>query len=98
MDFTYATAFALSLLVGFFAALLLALAGKAVTRTHYRRMFMGVVAADFLLLVNWSRLSLDTSWILIADLVFFTLYGAIGIGIGMAPAIAVRAMIRRLRR
>ncbi|WP_423602674.1 hypothetical protein [Sphingomonas sp. MS122] len=98
MDFTYWIAFALSLLVGLVTAFALVAAGKQPTRKHYRRIVASVVAIDCLLLINWSAITLEESWILAVDLVFFTIYGALGAAIGMFPAIVVGAIVRRLRR
>lgn len=98
MDFTYWIAFALSLLAGFIAAFALVAAGKQPTRKHYRRIVASMIAVDYLLLINWSAITLEESWILAVDLVFFTIYGAIGAAIGMFPAIIIGAIVRRLRR
>lgn len=98
MDFTYLVAFALSVLVGFAIALALIIAGRTPNRKHYRIGVAGVIATDYLLLINWSAITLNEIWILAVDLAFFTIYGCMGIAIGMLPVIAAVTITRRLRR
>ncbi len=98
MDFTYFVALALSALFGFIVAAALVAAGKAPTLKHYRTTVFSMMAIDYLVLINWPAVTFQESWILAVDFVFFTIYGVIGVAIGMFPVIAARAIIQRLRR
>lgn len=98
MDFTYYVALVLALLVGGTVAVVLALVHKPLNWKAYRIAVIIAVALDFLLLVNWSALPFGEAWILLADLLFFSLYSLVGCALGMLPVKAVRAIVRRLRR
>lgn len=96
MDFTYLVALILSVVIGFAGALVfIAMRGRS-----YRRLVVSVllviVAADFALLLDWSRANEFTASILLADAAFFVGYGLVGGLIGALPVLSLRAAYRKL--
>ena len=94
MDFTYFVAGFLSLLIGFGGAIIfVAMRGRS-----YRRLLVTAVAiavgADFALLLDWSHMASMTAGLLLADLMFFTLYAFAGCSLGAFPVLAGRRVVR----
>jgi hypothetical protein len=98
MDLTYWIAFVFAALVAFGLSIPLALAGREPTRTQRRRLLLFMLATDFVVLVNWTKIADAPWWVPVADLIFFPVYTMIGIAIGTAPSALVLAIVRRLRR
>lgn len=96
MDFTYLVALFLSVVIGFAGALVfIAMRGRS-----YRRLAIAVllviVAADFALLLDWSRVNQFTLSLLLTDAAFFVGYGLLGGLMGALPVLGLRAAYRRL--
>lgn len=98
MDFTFFAAFFVAIVAGFVGASIVALSGQRLSRSHFRKIVFWTVPAGFLLSVNWSRVTLADSGMLVVSFVFITLFGAIGVAIGMAPVAVIRALTRGSKR
>ena len=95
MDFTYIVALLLSIIVGSVVFVVFTFAkAKAYWRWVAAATVLGVVL-DFALLVDWRQINTVGRRILLFDLVFFTVYGAIGVMLGSLPVLAVRGFIGR---
>lgn len=96
MDFTYILALFLSAIIGFVGSLVFI----AMRRRSYRGLAISILlttlAADFSLLLDWSRVSEFTAPLLLTDLAFFVGYGLVGGLIGALPVLGLRAIYRRL--
>lgn len=98
MDFTYFVAFALSVIIGFASALVfIAVRGRSYLRLAAFSL-IAAVAADFALLIDWSRTDEMTATFLLTDAAFFAVYGLIGGVVGALPVIGSRLIYRRFRR
>jgi hypothetical protein len=96
MDFTYLVALVLSVIIGFAGALMfIAMRGQSYRRFAISVVFV-IVAADFALLVDWSRANEFTASFLLTDAAFFVGYGIVGGLIGALPVLGLRAAYRRL--
>lgn len=98
MDFTFFAVFFVAIVVGFVGASLFALSSQRLRRGHWRKIVFWTVPAGFLLSVNWSRVTLVDTGMLVVSFVFITLFGAIGVAIGMAPVAVITALSRGLKR
>ena len=97
MDFTYIVALCLSVLIGFASAVLfVAFRGRSYWRLAIPALLVAV-AADFALLLDWSRANEFPASLLLADAVFFVGYGLIGCFIGALPVVGARAAYRRFK-
>lgn len=98
MDFAFFAIFVVAIVAGFVGASLFALSGQPLSRGHWRKIVFWTVPAGFLLSVNWSRVTLADTGMLVVSFVFITLFGAIGVAIGMAPVAVITALSRGLKR
>jgi hypothetical protein len=97
MDFTYIAALCLSVVIGFASAVLfVALRGRSYWRLAIPALVVAV-AADFALLLDWSRASEFPASLLLTDAAFFVGFGLIGCLIGALPVLGVRAAYRRFK-
>ncbi len=98
MDFTYFVAGFFAVVVGFVCAAIFVMEGGR----SFRRLLTATVgvtlAADFALLLDWSRTDQMTVTFLLTDMAFFTLYAVFGCSIGAAPWLAGRQLFRSLRK
>lgn len=98
MDLTYIVAGLISVVVGFVGGGIFVL----VQGQSYRRLLAAAVAvavvADFVLLLDWSRVAEITPTFLLTDLAFFTLYALVGCSLGALPLLGGRRLYRRLRK
>lgn len=98
MDFTFFAVFFVAIVAGFVGASLFTLSGQRLSRGHWRKIVFWTVPAGFFLSVNWSRVTLADTGMLVVSFVFITLFGAIGVAIGMAPVAVITALSRGLKR
>ena len=97
MDFTYAAAFVLSVVVGLTRALIfIGRKGRSYWRFTVITLRVAVLA-DFALLLDWGHASEMTAAFLLMDAAFFSAYGLAGCAIGALPVIGARAIYRVVR-
>jgi hypothetical protein len=96
MDFTYIVALFLSFVIGFVGSLVfIAIRGRSYWRLAIS-VLVTTLAADFALLLDWSRVNAFTASFLLTDLAFFLGYGVVGGVIGALPVLGLHTIYRRL--
>ena len=96
MDFTYLVALVFSVVIGLVGALVfVAMRGGSYWRLA-SFVLLAAVAADFALLLDWSRANAFTGSLLLTDAAFFIAFGLVGGLIGALPVLGLRATCRRL--
>ena len=98
MDFTYFFAGILAALIGLiFAIIFVVLRGRSFRRVLAFSIVVSI-AADFALLLDWSRASEMTAIFLATDFLAFFVYSLVGCAVGIAPVIWLRRLFRLLKR
>lgn len=97
MDLTYIAGLMLSVVSGCAVAIaFVLLKAKSLVRWWAAAIALAVIF-DFALLINWGEVDRDSMVVLLVDLIFFAVYGAVGVVVGAVPVLGARELSRFVR-